>query len=317
VAIDNPPRRRGNLVFVVGVALVLAVVGVGYVLILRRTEAPAPVPPEPPKAQVPAAQLTRADGAVQLRFGAGDWQDARVGAPVAPGTDLRTGEGGSAALSLAGAIEIEVASDGDFRLEELDENVAKITVREGLVVADVKPESGRVLRVAAVGSDAVTETTDGRVHVLTDGKGTVEAAVIRGSATVAAHGEKIALAQGYATTVTPGSGPTTPTPMPKSLLLKVKWPPESTTAKRRQFVAGTTNPGARVRIGNTVAIADAKGRFGAVIELQEGSNEIRAYAMDVFGRIEKTRSPAVELDTKAPYQEIKTDPDMWKNQPLK
>ena len=309
---EHPQSRRGTLLFVSGVSLVLLVVTVGYLLILHRPESSSRPAAKPEPVKVVAAQLIRADGAVQMRFGEGDWQNASVGAAVAPGTDLRTGEGASAALSYPGSLDVEIAADADFRLEQVDENVAKVVVRGGLVVADVRPESGKLLQMSVAGSDAVAETRDGRVHVLTDGKGKVQAAVSRGTATVGAGGEKVQLLAGYQTTVTPGSAPQPPSLVPHSLLLKVRWPPESMTAKRRQLVVGTTNPGVRVRIGDTFAIADGLGQFRAVIELNEGSNEIRAYALDVYGRTEQARSPAIELDTRAPYQEIKTDPGMWK-----
>ena len=122
------------------------------------------------------------------------------------------------------------------------------------------------------------------------------------------------LTSGYQTVVSPGGVPKQPTQMPKSLLLKIKWPPDATTAKRRQIVVGTTNPGARVRIGSTFATADEKGKFRTVIELKEGPNEIQAYALDVFGRTERATSPAIELDTKAPNPSIETSPDMWHKQ---
>ncbi|MBI5507374.1 MAG: FecR domain-containing protein [Deltaproteobacteria bacterium] len=305
-------KRRGNLVFAAGVLLVVLAVAGGYYVLLWR---PAPVPPPvaPPVLRSPqGVQVTRAAGAVQIRVGAGEWHEAVVGTAVEVGADLRTGEGGSAALSIPGTLDVEVAADAEVRLETLDDDQAALEVREGLVVADVKPESGRLLQIKAAGSDAVAATRDGRVHVLTDGKGNVQTAVTRGSATVTAGGEQVELENGFQTSIVPGGKPQAPTPMPKSLLLKIKWPPDSQTAKRRQLVTGKTNPGARVRVGGVVTTADANGQFRAVIELQEGSQKVRAYTLDVLGRVEQTTSQAIELDTRGPKNEIKTHPNMWK-----
>jgi hypothetical protein len=305
---------RSNILFALGVLAVLGLVAAAYFLILAR---PDELPPElpPPVADAPAAalvRLTRADGAVEIRPREGDWRRAEVGVPVEAETDLRTGEGGRAAITVGEGTELEVASDSRVQLSAIEESLARVLVREGQVVADVKAEARRGVRIAAEHSDAVAETRDGRLHLLSDGKGNVQAAVTRGAATVTARGKSVSLPAGYQTSIPAGQGPQTPMVLPPSLLLKVKWPPSAKTAKRRQLVQGTTVPGARVKVGNVFVTADAKGRFRAVVELAEGSNTVRVKVLDAVGREEAQSSPAILLDTTGPSHAVETDPDMWK-----
>ncbi len=302
-------RLGGNTIFASGVAAVALTVVLGYLFILSPDDpevAPAPMP------SARAALVTRAEGVVEMRAGGGgEWRLASLGTEVQPDSDLRTREG-AAALSYGGDVAVEMQSDSHLRVERLDDKTTRIVVKEGLVIADVRPESGRTLQVAAENSDAVAEATDGRVHVLSDGQGNVQAAVTRGQASVTARGKTVTVQAGFATRVQPGKAPIAPRKLPGSLLLKVKWPPDASTSKRRHLVQGTTLPGARVKIGAQVVSADDHGRFRAIVELREGRNEIKAQVIDVAGRVQETLSPTIELDTRAPGHAIETQPDMWK-----
>lgn len=313
-------RSRSNLLFVLGVVGILIVVGIGYFASLERDVSPAPQPPqaaaavepvlEAPPQRLEHARLTQAIGVVQIKVG-NDWKPAQVGVEVSAGTDLRTPGESKASVSYGDDIRLEVMSDTEVRLERLDDEVARFIVGEGVVIADVRPESGRVLQLAAKNSDAVVESRDGTVHVLTDGTGHVQAAVTRGEATLTAKGETVQLPAGFQSTVAPGKGPQYPMAIPKSLLLKVKWPDES-TSKRRHVVTGTTSPGTRVRVGETIVTADDRGRFRALVDFKEGRNELHVHALDVLGRQERSDSPAIEVDTQAPAHRFETDPNMWK-----
>ncbi|MFC1609336.1 hypothetical protein ACFL6C_00120 [Myxococcota bacterium] len=304
-------RSRSTLLFVGGVIVVLAAVVVGYLAILGPTESQTPPAALAPPPREEKARITHAEGAVEIRLGSGEWQIVEIGQQVGPDTELRTGQG-SAGIAYGEALEVELSSASEARLVALENDVAKLVLREGRVVADVKPESGRTVQVGAASSDAVAKTRDGRLHVLTDGKGSVQAAVTRGSARVTAKGETVEVAAGYQTTVRPEQPPQTPMVLPPSLLLKIKWPKHAATKKRRHLVVGTTNPGARVKVGNTVVTADSKGRFRAIVELREGRNQVEVRALDVVGRTEKALSPPIVLDTRAPDHAVDTDPEMWK-----
>ncbi|OGQ82949.1 MAG: hypothetical protein A2289_16640 [Deltaproteobacteria bacterium RIFOXYA12_FULL_58_15] len=307
-------KSGSNLLFVAGVILVLALVVVGYFFILGPT-ASAPIA-EPTVAAgtvggVGQVRLARAEGAVEIRLGTGEWLAAHAGANVGPDTEVRTGVG-TAALSYGDDLDIELSVDSEVRLTKLENDLARFEVQQGHVIADVKPGSGKVVQLGAAHSDAVAETRDGRLHLLTDGEGSVQAAVTRGRASVSSEGTTVEIPAGYQTAILPGKAPQTPMALPGSLLLKIKWPATKSTKKRRQLVVGNTNPFLRVRIGDSVVTADEAGRFRAIVELAEGQNQISARVVDVVGRVESSTSPPIVLDTKPPKHAITTDPDMWK-----
>jgi hypothetical protein len=307
--------KKKDLVFAGAVAGILSLVGAAYVVTLGDSpgvEIEAP-PPEPAAPKGPGGRLERADGAVEIRLNETTWQAAAVGTRVVAGSEVRTGAGGSASVVYGDAIRLDVQGSTEVKLAQLDDKVARFVVGKegGLVVADIAPGNTRLVQVATEGSDAVAETRDGRLHVLTDGSGRMQTAVTRGQASVTANGETVALTEGLQSTVEPGQAPTAPVGIPTSLLLKVKWP-EASTAKKRHVVSGTATPGARVSVGGKIVTADRKGRFQTVVELREGANAIKIFAIDVLGRKKEIESPAIVVDTHAPGHAVDTSPDMWK-----
>ena len=303
---------KGNALFVVGVAIVLALVGIGYSTLLDLEEDETAIIVEPPAAPK-GATLERTDGAVEISVGGGAWRPAIAGTALEPGAGVRTKEGGVASLSYGNGISAEVQSESNIRIDRLDDEVARFVVGRGLVVIDVDEEVGsdRIVQLAAEGTDAIVETQNGRVAVLSDGEGQVQTAVTRGAATLEANGERVELGAGQQSLVEKGRGPSKPTAIPSSLLLKVKWP-TAATSKRRHRITGTANPGALVRVGDRVVAADAQGKFSAIVDLDEGRNRVVVRAVDVAGNSETSESPTIKVDTKAPAHAIETNPDMWK-----
>ena len=306
---------RGNALFVVGVVIVFALVGIGYVMILGWEDGSTEEIVEPATSEDPAegATLERADGVVEIRLGDQQWRSAEVGEKIAPGSGVRTGPEGAAKLAYGEGLAAEVRSGTSLSVDRLDSEVARFVVKEGLVIVDLdeKKQGKRIVQLAAEGSDAILETRGGRVTMLNDGHGNVQAAVTRGDAVLAAGGEQVTLGAGEQSSVASGEAPSAPVKIPSSLLLKVKWPPPQ-TAKRRHRISGNATPGSLVRVGKQIVAADADGRFTAVVDLSEGSNRLIVRAVDVVGRTEQNESPAIDLDTEAPPHEIETDPGMWR-----
>jgi hypothetical protein len=141
---------RGTTRFVLGAVAIVAVVIVAYrstfegeVAAPAAVSAPVTTPPAAPRT---TARVVRADGVVELRVGGGAWTRASAGAAVEAGADVRTLRDGAAELSYGSDIKLEVLPDTELQLERMDENVARFVVGEGVVIADVRPESGRVVR---------------------------------------------------------------------------------------------------------------------------------------------------------------------------
>ena len=272
---------------------------------------PALPPPNPELEMTPI--LSKAQGKVVVRLASSKWKPAQKGDAITPGTRLRTQNGGEAQLSYGDSIRVDVREDTEVRLERFDGEIAKFVVgaEGGLVIADVAPGNTRLVQIAAEGSDAVAATRDGKLHLMSDGRGQVQAAVTRGQATFTSAGKTVTLEANTQSAAAAGKAPTAPAAIPASLLLKIKWP-DANTAKQRHLLSGTTSPGARVKIGDEVITADSKGRFRAIVQLREGNNQVEVQALDVVGRKSAQRSPVILVDTRAPDQAIKTHPDMWK-----
>lgn len=310
--------------FIAGVVAILgAVVGL-YLAILG----PDPIPPSGgatmardaetragPDRRVDAteppahATLTEVRGRVEVRSSGEAWRPLNVGDYVRDGVALRTGDDGSASLRYREGVSVRVMPDTAIGIGE-EGDVLRLVVSEGVVIADVQP--GRESRIELTNGrgDTVARVQDGAVGVSVDSDGALEAAVTRGSATIRGGGETLELVEGYRTFVPPGAPPGIATELPRSLLLKVRWP-DAATNERRQIVTGTTNPGARVRVGETTVRADERGRFKAVVQLREGVNTIGVFALDAVGRDRRATSPAIELDTRAPTATVETDPSIW------
>jgi hypothetical protein len=302
--------KRGTVIFSTSVVAIIALVFAAYFLIFDR---PLPEPLAGREvAPRPTARIVQTDGAVELRVASGEWQMAKVGAAVGSATDLRTGAGASAQVAYGDSVQTEILPDTMIKVESLDRATAQIMVEAGTIAADVKENSGSAVRVTAANTDATAVTSGGRMHFATDGQGNVQAAASRGQAQVTARGKTVVLQPGFGTFIAAGEKPRQPMPMPATMLLKVIWPGDSVTAKRRQIVRGTTAPGARVRIGGTVVTADQRGEFRAVVELAEGSQRIHVYSIDVLGRRAQDASPAIRVDTMAPSLEVETGPQLWK-----
>jgi hypothetical protein len=304
--------KRGNVIFVGGIAAVLAAVGLSYLFLISGRELkPLPAAPPAPVVQM-AARLASAAGDVQVSTGGEDWTRAAVGAALSAGTYLRTGDDARAEVTYGDDLRVRLTAGTHLRVGELRPDVARLVVGDGLVFADVRGGRGPRLEVRNSQGDAVATARDGALFVSAEPGGALRAAVTRGSADLTANGESVEVGPGFYSVAVPGNKPTAPASVPKSLLLKVQWPVETLTAKRRQLVTGSTSPGARVRVGNATLWADRKGHFRTVVSLKEGKNVIEVRSVDMVGREARDASSVIELDTHAPAQRVETSPDMWR-----
>jgi hypothetical protein len=306
---------------VVVIALALAIVVFGSLAYRRlfddtaATVGPEPVDPalvvgdnpllstQPSPTAAPAqGMVVRAvRGAVQVKSGdSGAWRDADAGTALAADDVVRAGRGAEATISLGDGVEVKLSPRSELRMREINEALARVRLDDGHVTATVDGGRGRVLRIAAKGSDAEAESKGGRFGVVTDGQGQLAVATTTGSVKLTAKGKSVDVEAGQASTVEPNAAPSQPTAMPSSLFLKIGALAATQTNQTTTTVTGTTSPGAVVRIGDQTAAADAKGKFALKVPLRDGKNELAVEVVDASGRQRDERLPDVLVDREKP-----------------
>ncbi len=263
----------------------------------------------------PTLTVDNIQGSVEVRGADGEWKSAADGQVLPIGSGLRTKLGARANLRRQvgnRTIAFGLSGRADVSLHDMNETETRLVVAEGVVIVDLDPATGHVVELAARLSDVVARTSGGRLSFLTDGKGNVQAAVEGGEARVQGGGKTVHLQSGEYTTVRRGEQPDKPLRVPRSLLLKVRWPKATRVALRRHTIRGVTTPGALVQVGEVMVRANAEGAFSATVKLNEGKNRIHVHVLDMVGRSKRVSSEYIELDTVPPKTVIETGPDLWK-----
>ncbi len=297
--------RREQAIFWAVAALLVAGTALAYRLLLGPT--PAPRAPEVAEAaQAPlgltvskvSGEVTIVRGGARSRAAPGDALRADDAIETAPG----------ARVALAGeGYEVALEEGGTFDVREITAELSRFHLGAGLVSARVKDDPGRAVEIEAAPGSTV-RTRGGDVAVARSGD-TVAVGVERGSAEFAAGGGTVVLATGQQSVAAPGARPSRPTRIPESLLLKVTWPVERTTNRRRIVVTGRTQPGAIVVLGDERVDVQPDGRFTHVISLREGRQRLSARARAVGGAA-TADGPVVVLDTRAPDPRFDTS-GLW------
>jgi hypothetical protein len=301
--------RREQLLFVALAAALVGVAGLAYWIMLARgpagvASAPAPPPPEPPPPS-PAVELVvrRAEGAAELVRPGAARQPLAEGLRLQAEDVIETGEGATVELSAGESYEVILEGASRFKVREIAAEISRFRIDDGLVTASVRDDPGRSVVVEAAGGAA--STRGGRMAVAAAGS-RVTVGVSRGQADLAAGGQVVTLRAGQTATAADGRPPGPPVELPRSLLLQVGWPEVRETNRRKLVVKGTTSPGAILTLGGQRVLVGADGHFTHTVILREGPQQIEAVARDVGGRRERSRSPAVVLDTRPPDTRIDT-----------
>jgi hypothetical protein len=308
------PRER--VLTVLLVAAILGVAGLAYWLMLARgpagvASAPAPVAAPAPPAEAPRLAVSRTAGAASLVRGATAREPLAAGAELRPDDVIETAEGASVVLSAGESYQVVLEGASRFAVKEIAAEVSRFRVEDGLVTATVRDDPGRAVVVEASGGAA--RTRGGALSVANVG-GRVTVGVTAGRADFEAGGRIVTLHTGQVSSAEPGQPPSPPAELPRSLLLKVEWPAGRETNRRKLVVQGRTTPGAVLTLGGQRVVVGPDGRFSHVVYLREGAQALDVVARDVGGHVERSRSPTVVLDTRAPDVRFDTDA-LWKGSP--
>lgn len=308
------PRTR----FSIALLAIAAVVPLAWWLFLSEPVAQPPlvVVPPPVVAAVDAGpkvveiHLGEVTGAVQIRRGLdGGWEDAKSGDTLQPSDGVRTKDGSYAVLVGEETWEVKMEPGTEVGIGELKETISQLLLQSGMARATVKGGGRHTFEVRAANSDAVARSDGGVFTIANNGKGTVAVGTERGEVSFAGGGRVVIVRAGQQSIVKPGQGPSEPTTIPSSLLLKVALPTKTTTNTKTIKVSGDVEPGAMVEVQGRIVTVDERGHFEIPVPLQEGKNPLTVRARGVGGHEAKS-SGEVELDTTVKPTTI--DKNLWK-----
>ena len=307
------PRRRWA--FYALAAAILLVLPLAYVLLLARPQQVAPPVPERSAAPAPEPEkkrevrITELEGNVEVRGSDGAWVGATVGDVLSGANAVRTLDGAVAVLAGGEAWEVRMEPGTEVSVDELTDSISRIMLSNGMATATVRDAPRHSFEVRAAGSDAVARTSAGTFAISNNGTGTVAVGTRDGEVELSGSGKVVIVRAGQQSIVRPGQGPSAPTAVPSSLLLKVKWPQKSILTRRKLVVAGETEPGAHVEIAGRVVRTGMDGRFNQEVPLAEGNNRIAVRAVTVGGARAKS-DVDLQVDTRDPT--IGIDRNLWK-----
>jgi hypothetical protein len=311
----SPPRRQAP--FILGLILILAVLPLGYFLFLYQ-----PLPPAPPPAlasplveakvsaePVQQMALSEVSGAVEVRRNGGAWEVAKPGVPLHPSDAVRTKDGSYAVLIGGEAVEVRMDPGTEVSVQELTSSLSRIMLESGMATAIVRPGKRHTFEVKAAGSDAVAKTSEGTFTMSNNGAGTVAVGTREGEVSFLGNGKVVIVRAGQQSIVRPGgAGPSEPTQIPSSLLLKVKWP-SGRQKKREITVQGEAEAGSRLELAGESFSPTEDGKFTRTVALKEGENEVKLKGSSVGGNRQEA-SQKFLVDTQPPKLKVKMP---WEN----
>jgi len=290
---------KGPLAILVAALLALGALGAGYWALFvrpeRRAEPASPMKPE-------TLRVAEVSGTVEVAVADGPWRLVAAGAVLNEHERIRTGDDATASLRAADGSTVKLSPGTDARVDELRLELSRLHLGAGMLEADVLDDPRRLFEVTMEGSDATARTRGASFAATSNGAGTTAVAAKRGEVTLSARGREVVIRSGQLARVLPGSPPEAPQPVPPSLFLKVAWPARTTTNQPRVVVAGTTQPGARVKIGSRWVKVDDKGAYRAELALPDGAHELKVHAEDVAGHATDENGPRIVVDTKTDFE---------------
>jgi hypothetical protein len=224
---------------------------------------------------------------------------AVVGELLGENDRLQTGEGGRVELTLGEHTQMALDGDSSLVLVGADAEGLRVELEGGRVQATVRP-GGAQLSVVAGAREVIASQASFTVGVGAGGTTAVESRA--GTVTLIGFGELSALEEGQQILAVAGREPQLAA-IPKSLLLEVEWPSETTREAESRLV-GNTEPGAviwtDVNGKRLKTVADSQGRFVLDgVPLDQGRNTILVSGQSLLGG-EGTLEGNLERDSKAP-----------------
>lgn len=286
--------------------------GAGYVasaLIFRPSPSPAPparaaatpsaVAELPPRTE---AVVVAVRGRVERVSEGGETRVVAVGDRLVPFDSLRTAAEAEAELDIDEHSRLTLTSDGELKLRELTATVHQLRLKRGRLWARYDTSGQRVLRVEDETGTAVAETRASTFSILASGR-TLAVATTTGKVNLRAGGEAVDVDAGQQALAEQGGTPSSPTPIPSELLLRLARatePGEGLCA----VIDGSVEPGAEVVVAGERVYPDLAGHFVARVPREPLLAAVQLQVRDVSGRtVERSvpcrpesKAPAVKLE---------------------
>lgn len=274
----------------------------------RKPEMPAglsPVAPIVPEANGNLFRVAALQGEVEALQN-GQWYVVRAGHLLSSKDVVRT-KPGARALLRRGNVELELRDNMDLRLEDLEQETARVgLLRGGKVSATVTGDKEHVeitalhTKTANVGAArfVVSLSPTGKVNVATS----------EGAARFSAKGKEVIVPSGSASSAMLDEVPTDPEPIPQEILLSVIWPEDDRVVAQAK-VKGKAQASSRVNVNGVETEVDAEGAFHASVPLKIGKNHVQVDAEDILGR---TKSVEKIVNRAAPPPSLEpTEQELW------
>lgn len=293
-----------------GVCVLITVVGIAFNL---RGSGPG----EPGSEQAvgePTVQVRTASvvGVAEVsRDGEETWAALEPGQELSKGDQVRTGDFSQVILRPRHGAVLTLTPNTSFTIGDETPEVSRFSLGVGRVSADVERRRERRFEFESSGGSARADTRGGEFHIIADEEGLLGVVTHRGEVGLAAEGQRVNVPAGRQAVVLPGKPPGEPLAIPEEVFLQVQWPEEELD-EDEVTVAGRTDVGTRIRMGDTTVPVDHDGSFEVDVPLSEGENRLMLLAEDGAGNTERAQSPVLIRKPPArPPLQLEIEGSVW------
>ncbi len=250
-------------------------------------------------------------GVVEVRRDDGEWVRLEPGRELSEGDEVRTADFSQAILRPKQGATLTLTPNTTFTIGDETPEVSRFTLGVGRVSADVERRRERTFEFDSATGGARADTRGGEFHLVADGEGLLGVVTQRGEVGLSAEGERVVVPAGRQAVAMPGRAPSQPLPIPQEVFLQVEWP-EERTEEERVKVAGQTDVGARVRLGERRVTVGHDGTFEVEVPLSEGENRLVVLAEDGAGNVRRSQSPVMIRDVpRRPTLRLEVEGSVW------
>ena len=250
-------------------------------------------------------------GVVEVRREDGDWARLEPGRELSEGDEVRTGDFSQTILRPKHGATLTLTPNTSFTIGDETPEVSRFTLGVGRVSADIERRRDRTFEFGSGTGGARADSQGGEFHLIADSEGLLGVVTREGEVGLSSEGRRVVVPAGRQAVAMPGKPPSEPLAIPQEVFLQVEWP-EERTKEPSVTVAGRTDVGARVRLGDQSVDVGHDGRFEVEVTLFEGENRLFLLAEDGAGNIRRTTSPLVvrEVERRPPLR-LEVEGSVW------